>query len=87
MKFKAVLSLLEQTGKDFSTWVDTEAQEIDVEGILLSSRKWSSGEKLLVDLALSLFSPSHAVNLNQVFNTLDTENTQQVIRILQEYCN
>jgi len=57
MRFKAIISLLEQTGKDFTRWIDGEW--IDKENLLQHSQKWSSGERALIDLALSLYSPEH----------------------------
>ncbi len=83
MRFKAIISLLEQTGKDFTRWIDGEW--IDKENLLQHSQKWSSGERALIDLALSLYSPEHKINLRDIFQTLDQENTKQAIQALIDY--
>lgn len=83
MRFKIILNLLEQTGKDFTKWIDGEY--IDTQSLLQQSQKWSSGERALIDLALSLYDYDHKINLRDIFNTLDQTNTRHALKALQDY--
>lgn len=83
MRFKIILNLLEQTGKDFTKWIDGEY--IDTQNLLQQAEKWSSGERALIDLALSLYSYDHKINLRDIFQTLDKDNTAHALKALQDY--
>ncbi len=58
---------------------------IDIEGLLLQSKKWSSGERALVELALSLWSDCHTVNLWRTLGSLDGAWGERAIEAIALY--
>lgn len=58
---------------------------IDFEALLLESGKWSSGERALVELAFSLWSVGHTVNLWRTLGSLDGAWGERAIEAIALY--
>ena len=84
----ALIILTSAFAEDGRVWqhVNLDRQEIGFRTIL-GDGTFSSGEKMLLSIAASLFSREHCINLWEVFNRLDEPNTALVLRAIRSFCN
>ena len=54
---------------------------------ILDDGTFSSGEKVLLSVAASVFNREQRVNLWEVFNRLDEANTALVLTAIRSFCN
>src|SRR5207244_1373361 len=69
-----------------SQCVDLDRAQIAFRKIL-DDGTFSSGEKMLLSIAASLFNQEHRINLWEVFNRLDEPNTALVLRAIRSFCD
>ena len=84
----ALIILTSAFADDGRVWqyVNLDQAEIAFRKIL-GDGTFSSGEKILLAVAASLFSREQRVNLWEVFNRLDETNTALVLRAIRSFCN
>lgn len=58
---------------------------IDIEGLLRESRPWSSGERAMVELAISLWNGDHKLNLWRTLGSLDGAWGERAIEAIALY--
>ncbi len=63
-------------------YIDDVRRSINWDGLQSEARSWSSGERLLVDAAHSLWNDGTLVNLRHVFATLDSGNLNRFLQAL-----
>ena len=73
--------------EDFRVWrhVNLDREEIAFKKILADGT-FSAGERILLSVAASLFNQEQRVNLWEVFNKLDEQNTALVLEAIQSFC-
>ena len=87
--WRAVLLILTSAfAEDGRVWqyVNLEREEISFRKIL-DDGTFSSGERMLLAVAASLFSREQRINLWEVFNRLDETNTALVVSAIHSFCN
>src|SRR5438552_2239207 len=84
----ALIILTSAFAEDGRVWqyVNLDREEIAFRKIL-DDGTFSSGEKMLLSIAASLFNREHRINLCEVFNRLDEPNTALVLRAIRSFCN
>jgi len=87
--WRAVLLILTSAfAEDGRVWqhVNLEREEISFRKIL-DDGTFSSGERMLLAVAASLFNREQRINLWEVFNRLDETNTALVVSAIHSLCN
>src|SRR5437762_9619826 len=87
--WRATLIILTSAfGDDPRVWqyVNLDLEKISFNKIL-DDGTFSSGEKVLLSVAASLFNQEQRVNLWEVFNRLDQTNTALVLTAIRSFCN
>ena len=87
--WRAVLLILTSAfAEDGRVWqhVNLEREEISFRKIL-DDGTFSSGERMLLAVAASLFNREQRINLWEVFNRLDETNTALVVSAIHSFCN
>ena len=87
--WRAVLIILTSAfAEDGRVWqyVDLDRADIAFRNIL-DDGTFSSGEKILLAVAASLFNRDQLINLWEVLNRLDERNTALVLRAIRSFCN
>ena len=84
----ALIILTSAFAEDGRVWqyVNLDREEIAFRKIL-DDGTFSSGEKMLLAIAASLFSREQRINLWEAFNRLDETNTALVFRAIRSFCN
>jgi ABC-type multidrug transport system ATPase subunit len=84
----ALIILTSAFAEDGRVWqyVNLDREEIAFRKIL-EDGTFSSGEKMLLSIAASLFNREQHINLWEVFNRLDEPNTALVLRAIHSFCN
>ena len=84
----ALIILTSAFAEDGRVWqyVNLDREEIAFRKIL-DDGTFSSGEKMLLAIAASLFSREQRINLWEVFNRLDEPNTALIFRAIRSFCN
>jgi hypothetical protein len=75
-EFAAVTVALYPVGGKALAYTDRERREVDTERLERAARKWSSAERLLVEVALALWRGTGAVGLGALVTTLDGAHWQ-----------
>ena len=87
--WRAVLLILTSAfAEDGRVWrhVNLDREEISFRKIL-DDGTFSSGERVLLGVAASLFNREQHINLWEVFNRLDETNTALVVSAIHSFCN
>jgi len=86
--WRAALTILTSTfAKDGRVWqhVDLERERIHFEEILADGT-FSSGERMLLTVAASLFNQDHRINLWEVLNRVDDTNAALILTAIRSFC-
>jgi hypothetical protein len=91
----AAILLAPRYAHKVAPYVDARAREIDVDSLLEASAPWSHGEKLMVEVALALFTGRGSwdlgrdeiplARLGDLVTTLDEGNLRVVLRAVEIY--
>ncbi|MGC0252160.1 hypothetical protein [Pseudactinotalea sp. Z1748] len=81
---EAGTDLLIRFGKgvhEASPWIRTEGGRawVDVDALIATSGAWSGGEQRIADIAVSLLSADHPVNLGDAVTGIDRQSTSLVL--------
>ena len=82
----ALIILTSAFAEDSRVWqhVNLDHEEISFRKILTDGT-FSSGERILLSVAASLFNPEQSINLLEVLNRLDETNTDLVLTAIRSF--
>jgi hypothetical protein len=86
--WRSALYILEHAFQDDDrpwTFVDPEKRSIDFAGMLYAAGSWSHSERLLVEVASSLFNGDTKVDLFDLLSTLDDDNAEIVFAAMNAF--